>query len=217
MNPVPAAVSVRQAIPADAALVADVLAEAFSDDPFLAWLFPGQRRVDLLPRYFRSVTQGLYLRHREVYLSEDHGAALWLPPNVAADAYPLLPMLAMFGRVFLAYGFAGLNRARTASEVMKANHPREPHVYLHAIGVRGSRQGQGVGSALLRHVTARCDREGRPAYLENSNPRNTPLYERHGFRAVGEWRASGGPPLCFMLRRPAAPPGEGGPHGPGRS
>jgi GNAT superfamily N-acetyltransferase len=203
MNPIPAAVSVRQATPAEATLVADVLAEAFFDDPFLTWLFPDdRRRIGLLSRYFLLVTQGLYLRHREVYHSEDHGAALWLPPNIAADSYPFTTMLSMFWRMFLAHGFSGLNRARIASEVLKANHPREPHFYLHAVGVRKSRQGQGIGSALIRQVTARCDREGRLAYLENSNARNTPLYERNGFRVVSEWRAPAGPTLWFMLRQP---------------
>src|SRR5439155_2417478 len=96
------------------------------------------------------------------------------------------------------------NRARRASEAMKGNHPKEPHFYLHAIGVRKGEQGKGVGSALLRHVVRRCDEEGKPAYLENSNPRNTPLYERHGFRVVSQWTAPEGPPLWFMWRRPGA-------------
>ena len=46
-----------------------------------------------------------------------------------------------------------------------------------------------------------CDREGRLAYLENSNERNTPLYERNGFRVLQEWRAPrDGPPIWFMAR-----------------
>jgi ribosomal protein S18 acetylase RimI-like enzyme len=197
------AMLVRQAGDADAALVAGILAEAFEDDPLLKWLFPDdRRRLALLSRYFLTIARSLYLRHREVYVADEGGAAMWLPPGTSPDSLPLATWLTLLWRMFLSHGFAGLNRARAVSDVMQANHPREPHFYLHAIGVRKSRQGQGVGSALLRHVVRRCDNEGKLAYLENSNPRNTPLYERHGFRVVSEWTAPGGPPLGFMLRRP---------------
>lgn len=193
---------VRRASDADAALVAAIHAEAFADDPLLAWLFPDERRRPaLLSRYFLTVARELYLRHREVYLFGESGATMWLPPGTSPDSLSLLTWTSLLWRMWLAHGFAGLSRARLASESMKANHPTEPHYYLHAIGVRKSEQGKGVGSALLRQMVSRCDGEGKLAYLENSNPRNTPLYERHGFRVVGEWTAPNGPPLWFMRRR----------------
>jgi ribosomal protein S18 acetylase RimI-like enzyme len=62
--------------------------------------------------------------------------------------------------------------------------------------------GQGCGSALLRHALTRCDRDGVPAYLESSNPRNVPLYQRHGFEIIGSIQAGRSPTLVPMLRRP---------------
>jgi hypothetical protein len=47
---------------------------------------------------------------------------------------------------------------------------------------------------------ARADRDGLPAYLEASAPRNRALYERHGFEVVGEIQAGDSPPLWPMLR-----------------
>jgi hypothetical protein len=44
------------------------------------------------------------------------------------------------------------------------------------------------------------DRTHQPAYLESSNPRNVPFYERHGFEITGEARAGTCPPVTFMLR-----------------
>jgi hypothetical protein len=35
---------------------------------------------------------------------------------------------------------------------------------------------------LLGELAARADREGRPIYLESTNPANTPRYERLGFQ-----------------------------------
>eukprot|EP01041_Mallomonas_annulata_P030478 gene30478-52615_t len=59
-------------------------------------------------------------------------------------------------------------------------HPEEPHWYLSMIGVDPSHHGQGLGSALLKAGLQRCDADGLPAYLESSNPKNVPLYERFG-------------------------------------
>jgi GNAT superfamily N-acetyltransferase len=86
---------------------------------------------------------------------------------------------------------------------MWRRHPREPHYYLHAIGARRGNQGKGLGSALLKHVTRRCDEEAMPAYLESSSPLNIPLYQRHGFEVQAEEPiGEGGPPLAFMWREP---------------
>jgi len=68
------------------------------------------------------------------------------------------------------------------------------------IGVRPEWQGRGFGSALLRPILERCDRERLPAYLEASSPRNRALYERHGFAVVEEMRVSDSPPVWRMWR-----------------
>src|SRR5262249_8945397 len=195
---------IRRATSADVPLVVEILAEAFIDDPFMSWMFPDARRRPVLAaHYFRSITSGLYLRHREMFLNAEHGTLICLPVGIRADALPLRTFLGMFWRMLWAHGFAGLNRARIAQDVLKANHPKEPHYYLPALGMRKERQGQGVGTALMRHVTQECDRAKVLSYLENSNEHNTPLYERMGFRTVAEWRAPGGPTLWFMRREPS--------------
>ena len=84
--------------------------------------------------------------------------------------------------------------------LMEEFHPKEPHWYLPMIGVDPSRQGQGYGSALLKAALKRCDADGLPAYLESSNPRNVPLYERHGFEVIGEIKPDDHPGLTPMYR-----------------
>src|SRR5262249_47048928 len=83
------------------------------------------------------------------------------------------------------------------------DHPGEPHYYLAFIGVAPNRQRHGMGTALLQDSLARIDKAGAPAYLENSNPRNLPLYQRLGFRVIKEVRAPGGAPPIFAMWRPA--------------
>jgi ribosomal protein S18 acetylase RimI-like enzyme len=85
-------------------------------------------------------------------------------------------------------------------EQMGTCHPHEPHWYLPMIGVHPREQGRGCGSALLRRALARCDRDGLPAYLESTNPRNVSLYKRFGFKPVGWIQTASSPPIIPMLR-----------------
>ena len=85
---------------------------------------------------------------------------------------------------------------------MESHHPREPHWYLPLIGIDPKHQGKGLGGALLDHALKICDRDGALAYLESSNPRNVPLYQRHGFEILGQIQFGSSPTLVPMLRRP---------------
>ena len=87
-------------------------------------------------------------------------------------------------------------------EQMGHYHPSEPHWYLPFIGVDPSHQGEGYGSALMAHGLIPCDRDKTPAYLESTNPRNIPLYERFGFKVIGTIQAGPSPPIFPMLRKP---------------
>ncbi|MFI9251974.1 GNAT family N-acetyltransferase [Streptomyces sp. NPDC053069] len=63
-------------------------------------------------------------------------------------------------------------------------------------------QGRGIGSAVLRMLAERCDREAtrlRLSVLRGSNARR--LYERHGFTVESE-----DPVDVFMLREPVSTP-----------
>ena len=107
------------------------------------------------------------------------------------------------GRAFRRRLFRAL---RTQLQVERL-HARQspPHWYLGYLGARRGRQSQGLGTQLLREILVGADADGVPAYLESSNERNLPLYERNGFRVVGQLQALGhGPTIWRMWREPQA-------------
>jgi GNAT superfamily N-acetyltransferase len=69
-------------------------------------------------------------------------------------------------------------------------------------GVEPLHQSRGLGATVLWPILQRCDRERLPAYLESTNPRNIPFYERLGFRQVGIIRAGTSPEIVPMVRDP---------------
>lgn len=184
-------------------LLGDILGDAFADDPAMNWVIPHN---GLYPAFYRLLARRLYLPHQLVYRdTEARAAAMWLPPGVSSEMRLGIVQLWLVLRLVLHSGPGVLKHLEQAQEVMTRRHPHEPHYYLHAIGARRANQGQGLGSALLKHVTQRCDSEQMPAYLESSTAKNVPLYERHGFEVTAEEPIGvGGPPLFFMWRKPRA-------------
>ena len=188
---------------ADIPAVSRALAEAFEDDPHFRWIVRDDRtRLQRLERGFSVFTERIWLPPDAAYTHERLiGAALWMPPR-AWHVGPLAQLRLAPGTI-RALGGHSLRLVK-ALNFIERKHPRSPdHWYLPIIGVARAWQGRGFGSALLRPMLERCDRERMPAYLEASTPRNRALYERHGFQVMEECRyATDGPPLWTMWREP---------------
>ena len=124
------------------------------------------------------------------------GVSLWLPPGLS-------PMRKV-GPLLLTKHCPGERREAMYSIIgrMDLYHPVEPHWRLPLIGVAPEHQGCGIGSALLRRMLERCDRDQLPAYLEATSPRNILLYARHGFEAAGRIQVDDCPPIVPMIRQP---------------
>jgi ribosomal protein S18 acetylase RimI-like enzyme len=194
---------VRKARGNDVPRVAGALARAFFDDPVFRWASPDdERRHALLPGFFALITETM-LRHDEIYVAgEGAGAALWASPGHAAvherDADE-------FGRrLEEMVPTEDAERMFGVMELIEEQHPHGSYWFLQFVGVEPAAQGRGTGSALLAGMLERCDSEGARAYLDATSPDNKRLYERHGFRAVGEYAPKGGPPLWPMWREPIA-------------
>jgi GNAT superfamily N-acetyltransferase len=88
------------------------------------------------------------------------------------------------------------------SRQMGRYHLSGPHWHLRSIGVDPSRQNCGLGSLLMEHAHNIFDRNETPAYLESSNPKNIPFYQRHGYELLATISLGNCPPISPMLRRP---------------
>jgi hypothetical protein len=57
---------------------------------------------------------------------------------------------------------------------------------------------------MMRHVLSVADRNGQPAFLVATSPRNREFYERHGFRCTVDLTLPNGPTAFAMWREPDA-------------
>lgn len=177
--------------------VVAVIALAFAADPFVRWMYPHPHQYLTHWATFVLAFGGKGLEHGSAnYVGGFAGAALWLPPGIQPDEERLVTLLEQSVAADQQKDMFAI------LEQMSRYHPTEPHWYLPLIGVDPQHQGKGYGSALLGHTLARCDRDGTPAYLESSNSRNVPLYERHGFEVIGTIQAGTSPSMLPMVRKP---------------
>jgi GNAT superfamily N-acetyltransferase len=188
---------IRTAVAADAERCLAALTLAFSSDPPCRWAWPDpQQYLEAFPHFARAFG-GWAIDHGTAYYYEGFsGVALWLPPGAAPDEESLVKVIEnkvaaeRKGAMFSMF------------EQMDALHPQEAHWYLPLIGVDPAHQGKGIGSALLSQILNVCDGQNVLAYLEATSPRNIPLYERHGFEAIGSVQVADSPQIIPMLRKP---------------
>ena len=189
------AYEVRIAQRADEDAVMGVLTLAFSTDPCTRYMLPRPATFVAAYQRFASITAGPALVGGTADLVDGGAAAaVWLPPGVQPDGEAIGAVVREFA---LPERLPVLGQV---GEGLRRYHPESPHWYLSMIGVDPMRQGRGLGSALLEGGLARCDAEGGPAYLESSNLKNVPLYERYGFEVLGVIQPGDFPPLTPMLR-----------------
>lgn len=185
--------------------LARVLARAFYDDPVTSWMLPDDRtRLKALTRAFGGLARHHFLSRGGSEVGKRDGtvgaATLWDPPGLRKDSR--LEELAMMPIMLWAFR-SRVPASVRVMELMENHHPEEPHWYLMLIGSDPSVRGGGFGQALMRSRLDRCDAEGAPAYLENSNPRNEAYYLRFGFEVMGEISLpDGGPSMWPMWRDP---------------
>ena len=190
-------------------VLSTVIADAFFDLAASKWLIPDEAaRRQIYPGYF-----GLYVEHALadgiVLTTPDQAAvALWLP----AGEEPAAPPDWHDERLAEVTG-PWVDRFRAFNQELGRRHPAGfAHHHLAILAVRRDRQGQGLGSALLRAHHAALDRDGIPAYLEASSMRSRRLYLAHGYEALGGPIFLPGAAMFPMLRQPCPggqPEGEG--------
>jgi|TARA_B110000914_G_scaffold68141_1_gene59509 ribosomal protein S18 acetylase RimI-like enzyme len=168
----------------------------FASDPLLRFFF------DAPHKYLRSFSEfmneflSLSIPAGGAFADNNFsGGSIWLPPGVHLDDEQL------------SHTFSDIpeERLETVLAILakfSEYHPEEDHWYLAFIGVDPSKQGQGLGSLILKEALKKVDEDGLVAYLESSNPMNMSLYERHGFETMGRVEINGSPPVHPMIRQP---------------
>jgi hypothetical protein len=201
----PVNVVIRDAAPGDSPLASQVLLDAFADGEVACWAEPDPvLRVRLLRPWFTGLLQHT-AAHGAIRLAQSEegvvGVACWysspLPPTAADvhtigadDPKPLAP--------------EAVRRLGVLQDALAGRHPRHRrHDYFAFLAVIGTRQGRGIGTALIRDHHTHLDHTATPAYLQATGPRDYQLCRRLGYTDYGPpVIAAGSPPVRPMWYQP---------------
>ena len=187
---------------------ADLLTEAFLDEPPVTRLFRAPRRR-AQTNYFMRCGCAYALMFGECYTTPAReGVALWLLPGQTAMTFGGMYRAGMLSAPFrlgLSAFARFINFASRTDKLHRRAAPM-PHYYLFTLGVSPTAQGKGVGGLLLEGMLARIDGERMPAYLETQKEQNVGLYRKFGFEvaAQGAFPKLAGLSNWGMFRKPAA-------------
>ena len=176
--------------------LADTLSRVFIDDPMLRWPLPDTPDVgDHLRQTFASIYRDIADQGVIWEAGDAAGFAVWIPAGAADDMFASDE--AVRGMLAPLTDDGGV-RYETLWNWIEERVPRDVW-YLDALGVSASRQGEGIGGALIRHGLEMARADDAAAFLETAVERNVGYYERFGFRVVDEGSpAPGGPHIWFM-------------------
>jgi ribosomal protein S18 acetylase RimI-like enzyme len=194
--------AVQQAAPGQLDALARVLARAFADDPMIRWPFPDlPDPVAALEICFRAWNAGNIELGLVVEAADGAGFAVWVPPDRAGS---WLETERLARPVVIGLTDDDGARYDRLWDWIEEHMPAEPLWYLDQLGVDPSRQGEGLGRALVQFGLDRAAAAGLPAFLETAKERNLGFYASLGFSVVDEGTVpDGGPRIWFMRRDPA--------------
>ena len=194
--------TIRKATCHDRAALVETLTVVFHDDPVFVWWVPDPQRRPQILRAFFEVVVDVYQPHDELWVTEPDpiATAIWVPPGCQPSGDEAEQMVGWLVEA----AAETADRLLAALELMEDQHPHDLHAYLFFVATLPQWRSRGIGSAVMREVLHRCDRDGTPAYLEATTLESQRLYLRHGFEVTGEIRLPDGPSMWPMWREPRA-------------
>lgn len=192
---------VRLATEEDVEAAAATLSAAFADYPWTQYTVAADHHVERLRKLQLLFLTRIALPYGQVWVTDDcEAVAIWIPPEGAPQ------VAAAFEALETEFSALAGDRAGAwaeAENVLAPFRPQTPVWLLATIGVDPVRQGQGLGSAVIRPGLDAAKAEGVPAYLETSSLPNVAFYRRLGFQVLAEVQLpADGPRAWCMMRQP---------------
>lgn len=183
--------------------ILDVFATTFADDPFVDWLLrPGRGREHALRIFFDYVLSVEGFPNSNVIRDADGAAhAIWLQSGEYGLEAEVVSPLSRLKFIVSACSVWRAHRFFRLIHLSKSTMPKEKHCYLQFFCVDPQRQNRGLGRRLMEKCLAYFDDIQLPTYLEASNPRNVPFYERLGYQVVGSYSYSSAYPVVALMWR----------------
>ncbi len=182
--------TVRRIRPHERGRALATVVEAFRDDPQVRWYLPDDATYAQGAESFFGVLLDVRVEGGEVWVTDDCSAvAMWNPPG--GNLLGPEQVAARYARMAAGLAAPSGERVGALDAAVDPLLPDEPHWYLGVLACHPSRQGQGLGTAVIAPILACADRIRVPVALETATPANVAFYTRRGFAVAGQTRLPG--------------------------
>src|SRR5688500_13948436 len=167
---------------------AQVLAQAFVDDPLVSFMLPVKAtRVKTLVKFFHVYGEINIKNKRGYGVGEPlQGIAFWKFPEQDSLSISVKSLGKFLPLLFTLYPI-GYLRAKAILDRIDSLHQKyaqESHFYLDNLGVLASARGKGLPSKLICPFLEMADSQNVITYTDTVTLSNVPLYEHFGFQCV---------------------------------
>lgn len=170
---------------------------AFAADPGARWFSPtAELYMQNMTGYARATVTPAISHDAAFQIGDGLGVVFCLPPGVDVGEATLSEALTP------RFPDADQISMRVLAKKSIEIRPDEAHWYLPMMGVDPVCQRLGLGAQLMKTVCEHFDRDGLPAFLESSNPKNLSLYRRFGFEVLQDVQEGTSPTITLMWREP---------------
>lgn len=190
----------------------EVAASAFKFDPVFNYLTPDDPALQFQALTWLTHQLMAYCRQYEyTYTTPDlAGVAAWLPPGeFPSDLLSQLKIVLQLQLYLLPVkaGWSQVGRWMNVLQATEKAHQQDmgdsPCWYLGLMLVHPKKQGQGVGSRLLRPILQRASDEDMPCYVVTFTEQAVRFYQKNGFEiAQKQTFAPNSPPFWTLTRNP---------------
>ncbi|MDB0601356.1 GNAT family N-acetyltransferase [Tenacibaculum maritimum] len=178
----------RRADLKDTILITDILTDSFKNNKSIINVTrKGKnqiKRINSLMKFF--FYNAFY--NGDVFLSNDEKACIMMLTSNKKSKSFFVKLQFIFWNFNLFFNVLGVKNVKNVLQREKAinkNHPKEPFLHLYYVGVFRDQQGKGIGTKLINEAINHYNNY-RIVYLETSDKRNIPLYQKLGFNIVNK-------------------------------
>lgn len=197
---------IREIQKQDMEKIADVMAEAFAQDPLYRFFIEEELVREKFLKKFMMFRLRYGMKKGKVFVSEDcKSVAIWILPD-----REMTPGDLVFQGGLAAMLCCGKEERKRImdfnafADQQAACCIRRPFWHLSPICVAPAFQGQGYGKALLTHGLSWVDADHLPCYLETQCAKNVKIYEACGFHTMLEANIPGAEQIHYAMVRNAA-------------
>lgn len=196
----------RQLTVVDVDEAAQVVAQAYVDDPLISYMLPFKStRIKTTYKFMRAYGEININNKRGFGVGEPlQGVAFWKFPDQEFMSISVKTLGKFLPLLFTMYpiGFFRAKAIIDRIDQLHEKHVKEPHFYLDNLAVIPSARGKGLASKLIHPFLQMADERKVIVFTDTVTKSNVTLYEHFGFECVEASPVTNTGITVYALKRP---------------